>query len=322
MNCSECGCGWCWTCAKSRSAGRSEVLSTDADTSTNWISALLFRIICYAAGPSCVFSIWNDYCNCGNRGTRGLDVEWRRSGLIVSVSSQPFAQWIVSTAIVIAVHLFELSQGTHPCALLLSAYAFAAAVYILAACCFRTFGMAAAAASFIYSSADHYYPQFFSQVYEVAAAVHTQASALLVGICVGVITHHAYPILRLLGRSRLYPYNRPLQCSDVVTAAKAVVPASLAYLFLITPLQPHQSAWTLDFWIVWAALQLHVMVNPTGSIINSYNRDDDSFDWAIVCGALSTALSLVMSGTRFICCLDAAVCVMCVLGTALYRRIN
>ena len=326
MSCSKCGCDWCWTCAKlyikSRSAGRREVLDTDADTSTNWISALLFRIICYAAGPSCVFSITDDYCNCGNRGTRGLDVEWRRNGHIVSVSSQPFAQWIVSTAIVIAVHLFELSQSMHPCAILLSAYAFAAAVYILAACCFRTFGMAAAAASFFYSCADYYYPQFFSQV---AAAVLTQASALSVGICVGVITNHAYPILRLLGRnglSRSHPYYRPLECSDFVTAAKAVVPASLAYLYFITPLEPHQSAWILDFWIVWAALQLHLMVNPTGSILNSYSSHDDSFEWAFVCGLLSTALSLVMSGTRFICCLDAAVCVLCVLGTALYQRLN
>ncbi len=328
MSCSKCGCDWCWICAKlyikSRSAGRREVLDTDADTSTNWISALLFRIICYAAGPSCVFSITDDYCNCGNRGTRGLDVEWRRSDRLVSVSLQPFAQSIVSTAIVIGVHLFELSQSTHPCALLLSTYAFAAAVYILTACCSRTFGMAAADASFFYSGADYYYPQFFSQV---AAAVLAQASALLVGICVAVITLHAYPILRLLGRSRLYPYNRPLECSDFVTATKAVVPASLAYLYFIAPLEPHQSAWILDFWIVWAALQLHVMVNPTGSILsmsilNSYNPNHDSIDWALVCGALSTALSLVMSGTRFICCLDAAVCVLCVLKMALHRRLN
>ena len=107
-----------------------------------------------------------------------------------------------------------------------------------------------------------------------------------------------------------------------MTATKAVVPASLAYLYIITLLEPHQSAWILDFWIVWAALQLHLMVNPTGSILNSYSSHDDSYEWAVVCGALSTALSLVMSGTRFICCLDAAVCVLCVLGMALHRRLN
>jgi hypothetical protein len=294
------------------------VLDTDADTSTNWISALLFRIICYAAGPSCMFSINDDYCKCGNRGMRWLDrwnleVEWRRSDRLVTydcVSSKSFAQWIASTAIVSGVHLFELSQGTHPCALLLSAYAFAAAVYILTACCSRTFYMAAAVASSFYSE------PFLSQV---ADAVLTQASALLVGLCVGVITYFAYPILR-----HLLP-NSSWRYFHFVDAAMPLVLASIAYICLfftiIAPkLEPHQGAWILDFWIVWAALQLHVIVDPNGSILNSQYSNDDSIEWAAVCGALSTALTFAMICTRFICCLDAAVCVLCVLGMALHRN--
>jgi hypothetical protein len=321
MSCSECGCSWCWTCAKSRRSSRSELLNTasDAVMCTNWLSALLFRIICYAAGPSSVFFIADDRCICGSSDTRWLEYEWQRSGHYVNVSSQPSAQWIVSSTLLIAVHLFYLSQRMHHCALLLRAYAAVAALYILAALCSHTFGIVAATVRFCYRSMHHHYPQFFSQV---TAAVLSKVYALFTGICVAWITYAVHPILCQLGRTRHYTRYQPLQCSDFKAAAKVAVPALLTYLYYMTPLEPQHSTWILHFWIVWAALQLHLVIYPHVSILNSHNACDDPISWGLVCGALSIALSLVMSTTRFICCLDAAVCVLCVLGISLKRRLN
>jgi hypothetical protein len=294
MSCAVCCCSWCWTCAKPRCGNgeeRTELLSTWRDDSENWLTALLFLVICFLAGPNSVF-YGAVTCQCDAEARYSYDdIQWEnRAG------GNNRMRWLLIRAVVLRCRL----QHASGCECLLVSYAVYISGYLmflakpavvfagqgLTWALFTTFELLRKLGNVTSQ------PEEFEWRYEPFA--FAWAVAVCHGICAAVLTSRMRPALQELVRKRrwlrvidillcdgsLYSVDVPIEYR-VIRGALAFIAtlhfsADLLRHSWPIPGQPDRHIWMMSFWLVWLLHQL-----CKGWLFSRNNRE---FSWSFFLG--------------------------------------
>lgn len=265
MACVVCGCSWCWTCAKPRCGsqeGHTELLSTQRNDSTNWLSALLFLVICFLAGPDSVF-YGAITCQCDRNSYN--DVEWEnRAG------NNNRMRWLLTRAVALRCRL----QHASGCECLLVSYA----VYISG---YLVFLAGHVLTHFMYTMwptrPTIFLPIFFCTFEKDFDSL---LEAVLMGYIVAVLTSRMLSALRelvherrwlrvldiLLCHGSVYDITHisyPIYMNDVLFIIWRVFRGAVAFVGTLhfsatllgcswsTPGQPNRHIWMMEFSLVY-----------------------------------------------------------------------
>jgi hypothetical protein len=306
MKCAVCACDWCWTCGKSWSprGQHRELFNTSVNDSKNWLSALLFFIICYFAGPHSVFSTTN-VCTCKGRNRSAVEavVRWHRNNVSVcSDSLLGFRGCVLTTAVVARSTVQSYNQGRA----LLAAYLYyvlsylflTGAFFFLKNFCCWAYG----------SSIDPIIPYYINFQYQeglpgppklTQQASHlflfTLPTAVLAGICVGWLTHDSHALLtQFVHFHDLQRVGRVL-VSIFFTEDFLVVP--LLGLFFLIPALPIHNLLLLKFCAMWLICQLNMILffeaNQHTNWCHPFNGECLDL-WTLLWGLAAVVLKLHM----------------------------
>jgi hypothetical protein len=267
MRCALCACDWCWTCGKSWSARgqHRELFNTSVNDSKNWLSALLFFIICYFAGPHSVFSASN-VCTCNAR-NRSAVVQWHRNNVSVSGDTLlGFWGRVLTGTVVVRSTVQSYNQGRA----LLTAYIgyvfatfFLTGTFVILRNCFCcAFG----------SSIDPHIPYYIHFRYQeglpgppklTQQAGHlflfTLPTAVAGGICVACLTQEAHALLSHFVHFHDLQRLVRMLVSKFETKYVIFFIIRLAGLFLLMPALPHHNSLLLKCCATWLICQLHMI---------------------------------------------------------------